>query len=329
MTNTTNTATAYPINERAHAINGVAGRMHTIHAPQEVLGRMVHRAQKWVSEGRKVSGYGTNGVMHVEIRFDDECQNGHQTFAITASVYTAESRRQRDIAAGGCMHDEIENTFPELAPLTKWHLTSTDGPTHYVANALHFASDADCWGRRKGEPSAWDHVVYFADSPVSHKIGAKFAKFIQGRMQALGNGAYCALPPENGTFQVVAITHESRPGDTYKFKPKYTFAGFGEKWHECPFDDEHTAQEWAQALNLKKATFKSVATAFSEGKERELDKARSAAFWPEATDAELCADRETLKAALEKRLPALLAEFRETVEKAGFLWEPEQPAKAD
>lgn len=318
MTNRT-----YPINETAHAINGVQGRMGTIHTPQDVRGNMVHRNQRWVSEYRKVSGYGAGGEMCVEIRFDDECKNGHQSFAITASVYTAASRRRHDIEAGGCMHEAIAKVFPELAPFIKWHLTSTDGPMHYVANAMHFASDADCWGRRKGEASAWAHVVYFADSPVSHKIKGGFAKFLQSRMQDLGNGAFCAQPPELGSFQVVAIAHESRPGETYKFAPKFTFAGYGEKWHECPFDDEHMAQEWVQAFNLKKSVFKSVPTAFSEGKERELDKARRVAIWPEATDAELCADKETLKAALLARLPGLLAEFRTDVEKAGFLWEPE------
>jgi hypothetical protein len=89
----------YPIAEHPHAINGVSGRMYPIHAPQEIRGNLVYRAQKWVSEGRKVNGYGTDGVMHVNIRFDDECQNGHQSFSITADVYTKESRRQRKAAA--------------------------------------------------------------------------------------------------------------------------------------------------------------------------------------------------------------------------------------
>jgi len=141
----------YPINEHPHSINGVSGRMHNVHEPQLVRGNLVHRNQTWISVGRPVKGYGTGGTMHVEIRFDDQCQNGHQSFAITASVCTAESRRQRDIAAGGCMHDEIAKVFPELAPLTIWHHTSTDGPMHYVANTLYHAGDRDCNGLQKGE----------------------------------------------------------------------------------------------------------------------------------------------------------------------------------
>jgi len=300
----------YPINEHPHSINGVSGRMHNIHEPQLVRGNLVHRNQTWTSEGRPVKGYGTDGTMHVEIRFDDECQNGHQSFAITANVYTAESRRQRDIAAGGCMHDEIAKVFPELAPLTIWHLTSTDGPMHYVANTLYHAGDRDCNGRRAGEPSAYDTMIYFGNSPVAHKLSKSFAKFIQDRAGT-------------GSFHVVAVAHtdNGKPG-AYQFTPKYTFAGYGEKWHECPFDSEAVAQQWAQALNTIEYRIERIPTAYSKGKARDLNAARESACWPDASDEELSVDRAQLKAALEARLPALIAAFRADMVRIGFLWEP-------
>lgn len=37
------------------------------------------------------------------------------------------------------IHDDIAKHFPELAPLLRWHLCSTDSPMHYVANALYWA----------------------------------------------------------------------------------------------------------------------------------------------------------------------------------------------
>lgn len=305
--------TAYPIAERAHAINGVPGRMYAIHEPQTVRGRLVHRGQKWVSEPRKVRGYGTNGVMHVHIRFDDDCSNGHQTFSMTVVVYTNESRRRNDIAAGGCMHDEIESVFPELAPLIRWHLVSTDSPMHYVANTIYHASDRDSRGYRKGEACDWEERIVFQGSPVSHAIKPAFAKFIKERM----NGA--------GEFRVVAIAHAHKPGE-YKFAPKYTFVGFAEKWHECPFDEEYVAQEWAQALNTAAPSFVRIPTRYSEGKERNLDAARRCGVWPDATDEQLCAEPEELKAALLARLPALVAAFRADMNACGFLWEPEQAA---
>lgn len=54
------------------------------------------------------------------------------------------------------------------------------------------------------------------------------------------------------------------------------------------------------------------------GKERELDAARRAAIWPDATDEELMAP--DLKERLLARLPALISEFRSVVEELGFQW---------
>ena len=90
--------------------------------------------------------------MTVQVRFDDRCGNGHNTFAITADI------RGRHLFAlelqhmGGCLHDEIREHFPELAHLIRWHLVSTEGPMHYVANTTYFASATD-W---KGDPQTPD-----------------------------------------------------------------------------------------------------------------------------------------------------------------------------
>jgi len=55
-----------------------------------------------------------------------------------------------------------------------------------------------------------------------------------------------------------------------------------------------------------------------KGKERELDRARSSAVWPDATDEDLTADG--LKERLEARLPGLMLEFRAAIESLGFTW---------
>jgi len=308
--------TTYPIAEHEHTINGVTGRMFTIHAPQEVRGNMVHRNQTWKSLSRPVTGYGTNGQMSVTIRFDDECQNGHQSFSITADVYTAESRRQKDIAAGGCMHEEIAKIFPELAPLTKWHLTSTDGPMHYVANTLYHASGRDASGRRAGEPSSYAHGVRFGSSPLTQKIEKRFYDWLIAAENF--NATALKTNPDYVRFEPVAVSHGKEKND-YSFADKYTFKGYDVKWHECPFDTINEAEEFCAALRIPHQ-FVMIPTAYSTGKTRDLDAARSCAVWPEATDEELTSD--TLKAALEARLPALMAEFRETMNRIGFLWEP-------
>lgn len=83
-----------------------------------------------------ISGYGKGAKITAKVRYDDECGNGHNTFAITGEVRVP---GERDIAAGGCLHTEIAKAFPELAPVIKWHLVSSDGPMHYIPNTVYHA----------------------------------------------------------------------------------------------------------------------------------------------------------------------------------------------
>jgi hypothetical protein len=158
---------------------------------------------------KPIDYYGIPATITAEVRYDDECGNGHNSFAITGTIRATDRRRvnPRDGGhlAGGCLHDEIAAKFPDLAPFIKWHLSSSDGPMHYIANTVYHASDRD-----------------------------------------------------------------------------YN------------------------------------ATAWSEGKARDLNAARHSAVWPEATDEELTAP--DLKAKLESRLPALLAAMQADVEALGFVW---------
>lgn len=142
--------------ERAADIAGVPGRLHNViiwpddpKLPERCRGKIA--SQVWASESRSVKGYGPGGMMTVTIRHDDNCKNGHETFSITADVITTESKRNNDIAAGGCMHDEIVKVFPELAHLIKWHLCSTDGPMHYIVNTTYAAGCLDYNGLLEGE----------------------------------------------------------------------------------------------------------------------------------------------------------------------------------
>lgn len=49
------------------------------------------------------------------------------------------------------MHEEVAKHFPELAPFIKWHLTSSDGPMHYLGNVTYHAGNLDHWGLAAGE----------------------------------------------------------------------------------------------------------------------------------------------------------------------------------
>lgn len=206
--------------------------------------------QKKAFGPRPIDGYGTDAMITATVRYDDECGNGRNSFAITAEV-----RRPRaiDIESGGCMHDEIARLFPELAKYIKWHLCDARGPMHYIANTLYFAWDRDHNGLRKDE-----------------------------RRQI-----------RNGKTGLPAWRLEATAT-----LPQYVDA------EECP----------PETATLRYVPWDRI----GEGKERELDKARRAAIWPEATDAELCAP--DLKERLIARLPALMADFKAAVESLGFVY---------
>lgn len=238
--------------------------------------------QKWISEWRVAKpGYGKGAIIQAEVRFDDSCRNGHNTFAVTGTITTANrNSRGQDIIAGGCLHDEIAKAFPELAHLIRWHLCDADtGPMHGVANALYFAGDRDHNGLQAGERK-----------PLKNRDGLPMWELVA--VNNLGihiSGTETGLKYTGAETVPLFILEQRYSGDEPPPVPKL---------------------EWRRSERI------------GEGKPRDLDAARRAAAWPDATDEQLCAPREELKAALEARLPALLEEFRADVTAAGFAWSP-------
>ena len=227
--------------EHAGAMFGIAGRFYSVVTADN--GRILNQKFK----AQRVYHDGGREYRHtVTVRFDDECGNGHESFSITSDI--RENGREY---MGGCCHDNVAKRFPELAPLIKWHLTSTDGPMYYIANTVYHARDRDCHGLRAGE----------VRQIRNGKTGA-LVWILRGPSTQYHDGD---APPSD----VVTV-----------------------KW-----------EPWTRT---------------GEGKKRELDHARSSAVWPDATDAELCAD--DLAAKLKVRLPELLARFEADMRGAGFVW---------
>lgn len=254
---------------------------------------------------------GTEYRITAELRYDDQCNNGHNTFGITGSIDRKERGRWTD-DSGGCIHDAIAEHFPSLQPLIKWHGCTSDGPIHF-GNAVYYASERDCWGTLKGEPrpNSVETFIVFGDNPIRHQKKASFAKWLREHSTQAGPGALY-------DFEVIAYHHDDRPGETHKYAPKYTFGGYALKWHECPFDSEEAALQFLYALQHCDPRYIQRPTSFGEGKARDLAAARSCAIWPDATDEDLTAPG--LKDRLAARLPALLVEFRAAMEGVGFTW---------
>ena len=259
--------------ERAGEFFGVPGRFENVHIwpidariPERAHGKF--STQTFKSERRFYKEGGKHYAISFEARYDDNCKNGHNDFAITGEIWesTHDKRRKgREWIAGGCVHDEIAKHFPSVAHVLKWHLTGEAGPMHYAANAVYLTNDRDHRGLRKGETR----------QIVNGKSG---------------------LP----SWELVPVNAEGERIDRDTLPAKYVDA--------ATRPETSIRYEYRPWLNV------------GEGKERQLDAARSAAVWPDATDAELSVEPDELCAALVARLPALLADFRAMIDASGFNW---------
>lgn len=84
--------------------------------------------------------YTENGTQYritAKVRYDDECNNGHNSFSITGEIYRKRKSGGWEEDSFGCLHDKIAKHFPELAHLIKWHLCASDGPMYYMENTLY------------------------------------------------------------------------------------------------------------------------------------------------------------------------------------------------
>jgi hypothetical protein len=219
----------------------------------------------------------------------------------------------RDVA-GGCIHEEIAKHFPGLAPLIKWHLCASDGPMHYVANTVYHAGNRDYNGKQKGERyhvrGREEKRIVFGEFPITFEFKDGFTQFIES----------C---PDWKLVQPVAVEHPPEEKTNYKFAPKWTVSGHACEWYQCPFDREEEAQDFIKACREytpRIVVFAEKFTQVGEGKERKFDLARLSAVWPDATDEQLSAEPEELKAMLLARLPGLLKEFRAAMESLGFTY---------
>lgn len=94
-----------------------------------------------ISHDRIYEGVTEEGMrIRARVRWSDECCNGYNSFAITGETKWS----------CGCIHEEIAKTFPNLAPLIKYHLMTPTGPLHYLNNTLYLAGDHDCYGGPAG-----------------------------------------------------------------------------------------------------------------------------------------------------------------------------------
>ena len=252
---------------------------------------------------------GKDYTLFINLRFDDNCNNGHNSFAITGSLYektyTVEPTSDRYLITSGAIHDTITKYAPGLAYLIKWHLTSSDEPMHYLANTLYHAGDSDHWGKKKGEPYNFTKKLKIDNSPFLYKPSKELLKFID----------LVGLNADWEDFKIVEIKD-----NTSKYS-RYSFSGMDiQEWYNAPFKDLNEADNFVNAMTTCKVEIVEEATSWGEGKERDFEAARNSAVWPEATDEQLSLPKEDLKKLLLERLPALMQDFKAEMEKLGFTY---------
>ncbi len=150
---------------------------------------------------------GVRVVTIATVRYGGMLRNGHNTLSVTGELwdsrYKVRSKSERGLISCGAIHDDIVRAFPQLSDAVMYHLCSTDGPTHYVANTVYHAGDKDHDGLRKGE-----------SKPITDREG----RYIWERVMRDANGAnvtnkgssawvYSSEPPTSGvTVQWERVT---------------------------------------------------------------------------------------------------------------------------
>lgn len=88
----------------------------------------------------------------IEIRLNDECQNGYDDFSITGTFWQiGKPRIDRYVETAGCCHDKILKVRPDLLPFVRLHLCDSYGAPMYAAgNGLYYAVPGEYHHKKPG-----------------------------------------------------------------------------------------------------------------------------------------------------------------------------------
>jgi len=262
---------------------------------------------------------GQKYIYDAVIRFDDECNNGHNSFSITGTLWRGRRtpRTESTFECGGCTHDIFAKVFPEYAHLLKWHLHSTDGPMRTVSNALYHASEKDCWGRLKGEPYAYKKTLRFVGFPFTFKLNQKILEWIE------------ALTPEQlKTLEVYEVVKTKDP-ETYSPNYHIKAEGVGQApkefenpcpWYGCSFNNKQDAVEMVEALKTLPFEIVETPTRWGKGKNRDYNAFRNHLNWPDATNEMIELPPDELKPLIEAHIEKTGNVMRKEIEAFGFTW---------
>lgn len=251
-----------------------------------------------VTARREIIENGIKLICKVEIRYDDECKNGHNSFFITGSVYEGRVSERACIVAGSC-HEEIVEFFPELKKFIKWHGMTENEPLYYLANTLFHAKTRENMSLPLNAPTHFEKRLKFEGIPFT------FAE------QKSGFWEYLESIGDFNNIEIESIKYDGK--DSYNYGDNFSFTGFikenePKKWYRAPFNSKREADEFINALRNHTYSIIKIPTRWNKAVIPDLNAARNCAVWLDATDEELLS--EDLRQKLIDRLPALMEEFR-------------------
>lgn len=145
--------------------------------PESVL--VKKQVKTFEKKGLGVEDGDVNNIK-VNVRYDDQCGNGHNTFSITADVSYKGGGH-----SCGCQHELVVEHFPELEKYIKWHLTSCDGPLHYIANSMYWAKEGNLEYARNSAVWPDAELEDFTPEKLNSRLLSLMLEFKQD-MESLG-----------------------------------------------------------------------------------------------------------------------------------------------
>lgn len=260
---------------------------------------------------KQIDFEGKKRWLEINIRYDDECGNGHNTFAITGTVWKRQgSTSDSNHIVGGCIHDIITEHAPEYAHLIQWHLVSSDSPMHYVSNTLYHSRTTDCWGLEKGEKQIISYAYYLEvnKSPIKYKLSKELLDIVHSLENHPG------LTKDAWAQAEIESVHHKEPET---FSCNYSIKGFGHDWYKAPFKSLEDAEMFIDCMvnHDCRIVEEPDSVRIGKGSEPDLEAARNTACAPDATLEQLQDE-----AWLEARLPELMHRFKDAMETQGFTY---------
>ena len=245
----------------------------------------------------------------VTIRYDDECNNGHNSFSITGTTYTSATNLVTDnVITWGSIHEEIVKYFPELQKYIKWHSFNSNGPLYYTANTLYHSRDREDMSLPLGVPLYTDRCFNYYLSVDNFPVTFETGKIL-GWLKGL-------TAQEIQELEIIEIPYAGKNNPTARpYAPGYSFTGYNCSWGDAPFTEMYKAVEFLEMLKSTNWEIKKRYTSFNTTITPNLSAARASAIWPGATLEELQDETKLLN-----RLPGLIAKFKSDIEELGLVF---------